>query len=202
MDGWPTLLPSSAPLAVLNASPHACYVVSELLDITYCNPAWDRFAREQGGTASVMTGNIVSRNLMEFIAPDLQGFYRELFSQARAQGRPISHDYECSSASVFRLYHMQIYPLQPGNGFVVENSLRVERPHDRVPFEPNAGLYQDRHGIIHSCANCRRTRRVSDLAVWDWVPAYLESRELNISHGVCPMCLEFYYRPAMENPAA
>jgi hypothetical protein len=202
MYGWPTQLPSSAPLAVLDKSPHAGFVVSEQLEVTYCNRSWDCFAHEQGGSAAVLARNIVSRNLMEFVAPDLQSFYRELFAQARARGRPVGHDYECSSASVFRLYRMQIYPLQPGQGFVVENSLRVERPHDRVPVEPDDTLYKDSEGIIHACANCRRTRRTTNPAVWDWVPAYLESHELNISHGVCPMCLEFYYRPIMENPAA
>lgn len=186
----------------MEESPHPGYVVSEQLDITHCNQAWDRFALEEGGEPAVLASNIVSRNLLDFVAPDLKSFYMELFARARALGQPVSHDYECSSAAVLRLYRMQIYPLQPGAGFVVQNSLRVEHPHDRIPLEPSNALYKDDSGIIHACANCRRTRRVTDPGIWDWVPAYVESKLKNISHGVCPMCLEFYYRPAMRDRAA
>ncbi|HEY6274192.1 MAG TPA: hypothetical protein VIX19_19590 [Terriglobales bacterium] len=202
MSGGSSPLPSAAPLAVLDASPYACFVLSESLDITYCNVAWDRFAREQGGTAAVMARNIVGKNLLDFVPTDLKSFYREMIDRVRAQGRPIGHDYECSSASVFRLYHLQVYPLKSGSGFVVENSLRVEHPHDRVAREPHDALYSDTNGFIVCCANCRRTRRATDPTIWDWVPAYLESKLLNISHGVCPLCLEFYYRPVIKTWAA
>jgi hypothetical protein len=97
---------------------------------------------------------------------------------------------------------MQIYPRQPGAGFVVQNSLRVEHPHDRVALESNDAIYTDSDGIIHACANCRRTRRVAEPGTWDWVPAYVESKLKIITHGVCPMCLEFYYRAAMKNLVA
>lgn len=202
MDRWPTPLPASPPLAVLDANPQPCYAVSEDLNLTYCNAAWDQHAREEGGTSAAMAGNVISRNLLGFVAPELISFYRDLFGRARALGGSVSHDYECSTPLVFRLYRMEVYPMRPGAGFVVENSLRVERPHDRPSVEPSDDLYKDKNGIIHCCANCRRTLRVNGPPAWDWVPTYLESRELNISHGVCPMCLEFYYRPTMDNLAA
>jgi hypothetical protein len=195
-------LPSTAPLTVLDQSPDVSYVVSENLDITYCNPAWDGFAREQGGCVAAMSANVVGRSLLEFLPRELKDFYVELFADARALGQPVSHDYECSSAYVFRLYHMQIYPLQRGAGFVVQNSLRVERRHDRVAREPSNALYADDQGWIHACANCRRTQRSASPAIWDWVPAYLANRDLKITHGVCPMCMEFYYMPAIKKYSA
>lgn len=202
MSGSPNSLPSLAPLNVLDQSPDVSYVVSEQLDIVYCNPAWDRFAGEQGGSALVMAENVLGRNLLDFVPRRLKRFYLELFAQARELGQPVGHDYECSSASVFRLYRLQVYPLQRGAGFVVQNSLRLERPHDRTPLERDDALYADSKGIIHACANCRRTQRAANPAIWDWVPAYIESRGLNISHGICPMCLEFYYRPAIKKYSA
>jgi PAS domain-containing protein len=202
MSGNPPLLPASAPLLALDASPDACYVLSEQLVISYCNAAWNRFAREQGGNAAVLAENIVGRNLLEFIPADLRDFYQKLFAQARALSKAVGHDYECSSASVFRLYRLEAYPLRAGAGFVVENSLRIERPHDRTPLQPENGIYTDSNGIITCCANCRRTRRAANHENWDWVPAYVESKQLNVSHGICPMCFEFYYRPVIESWAA
>jgi hypothetical protein len=202
MPVWSNSLPATAPLEALEDSPHPGYVLSEQLDITYCNEAWDRFALEQGGEPAVLASNIIGRNLLDSVAPDLKSFYAELFTRARALGQPVSHDYECSSATVFRLYRMQIYPLQAGAGFVVQNSLRVEHPHDRVALAPSDALYRDDSGLIHACGNCRRTRRVTDPGIWDWVPAYVENKSMDISHGVCPMCLEFYYRPLLKDRAA
>jgi hypothetical protein len=60
-----------------------------------------------------------------------------------------SQDYECSSAQVFRIYRMQVYPLRPGCGFVVINSLRVVHPHTRAVCEPDDVIYRCKRGLIH-----------------------------------------------------
>ncbi len=194
----PGLLLKNLPVETLESSPEPCFALSEPLDITYCNSAWDRFARENGGGAKTLRRNIISRNLLDFVAADLKGYYAELFARSRALGQPVDHDYECSSSQVFRLYRMQIYPLEPGRGFVVLNSLRVERGHDRTARDPDDAIYRDSAGLMHMCANCRRTRRAHEPEAWDWVPAHLDGELPGVSHGVCPMCLEYYYRPYMK----
>jgi hypothetical protein len=108
-------------------------------------------------------------------------------------GRMQSQDYECSSAQVFRIYRMQVYPLRPGCGFVVINSLRVVHPHTRAVCEPDDAIYRCKRGLIHMCANCRRACRVGDAEIWDWVPAYVERPQRNTTHTVCPFCREYYY---------
>ncbi len=196
----PALLPKAPPVEALAEAVDPCFTLSEPLDITYCNPAWDRFAEVNGGGPEVLARNVVSKYLLDFVSGDLKGYYADLFARARQLGQPVGHDYECSGARVFRLYRMQIYPLEPGQGFVVVNSLRVERPHDRTAHEPDDAIYKDRAGLMHMCANCRRTRREAngEREVWDWVPAHLDRRLSNVSHGVCPMCLEYYYGPYMQ----
>ncbi|HEX7286519.1 MAG TPA: hypothetical protein VF532_10070 [Candidatus Angelobacter sp.] len=181
------------PLEVLESSSDPCFAVNEALDITYCNPAWDAFALKNEGEPEVLRAKIVSRNLLAFVPEDLKEFHAVLFAKARATGQPVSHDYECSSATMFRLYRMQIYPLD--QGFAVINSLRLEHPHDRTPLQPNDAVYRNKGGLIRMCANCRRTNRTSDPAAWDWVPAYVDRERENVTHGVCPLCLEYYYRP-------
>ncbi len=191
-------MPRAIPLSVLENCPDPCFVVSETLDITYCNAAWDRFALENHGGPEVLKDRVVSRNLLDFIPADIKQYHAGLFARARATGQPVSHDYECSSATLFRLYRMQIYPLD--KGFTVINSLRVEHPHDRPPIEPKDAAYKDAAGLIRMCANCRRTNRANDPTAWDWVPAYVERMRENTTHGVCPPCLEYYYRPYLHGP--
>lgn len=183
-------------MEVLESCPDPCFALSESLDITYCNTGWNNFALLNQGGPEVLGARVVSRNLLDFIPDDLKSYHAGLFAKARALGQPVSHDYECSSATMFRLFRMQIYPLD--QGFAVINSLRLEHPHDRTPLEPNDALYLNSSGLIRMCANCRRTNRTNDPAAWDWVPDYVERVRRNTTHGVCPACLEYYYRPYLQ----
>jgi len=188
--------PRAIPREVLESSTDPCFAVSETLDITYCNKAWNHFALLNQGGSEVLCAQVVSRNLLDFIPDELKKYHADLFARARALGQPVSHDYECSSATLFRLYRMQIYPLD--NGFAVINSLRVEQPHDRPKVEPNDAVYKNSASLIRMCANCRRTNRTDDPAAWDWVPAYVDREQGDVTHGVCPLCLEYYYRPYLQ----
>ncbi|MGE5323738.1 MAG: hypothetical protein ACM3SW_12795 [Actinomycetota bacterium] len=195
----PAQLPADVPTAVMERSPHACFALTESLDISYCNAAWDRFARENGGGTDALAGNVMHKPILQYIPFDLRGSFESLFTNARALGRPQAQDYECSSAQVFRLYRMQIYPLQPGSGFAVVNSLRVAHPHTRIAHEPDETRYVHDDGLMRMCANCRRTRRVDDPAAWDWVPEFVEHPRQKVSHSVCPFCAQYYYGAYLAN---
>lgn len=189
----PAQLPETVPTAVLERSPHPCFALTESLNICYCNPAWDRFAGENGGGTNVLANNVMHKPFLQYVPCELRGNFETLFFKSRALGRPQAQDYECSSAQTFRLYRMQIYPLQPGSGFAVVNSLRVAHPHTRFAHEPDEAQYLHDDGLMRMCANCRRTRRVDDPAAWDWVPDFVEHPRKNVSHSVCPFCAEYYY---------
>jgi hypothetical protein len=188
----PAKLPDKVPAAV-ESSPHACFALTESLDICYCNPAWDRFALENGGGADVFAASVLHKPFLRFVDDELRENLQHLFHRARAFGRLQSQDYECSSAQVFRVYRMQVYPLQSGFGFVVNNSLRVVHPHTRAVCQSDDVIYRCKLGLIHMCANCRRTRRVGDTEIWDWVPDYVEHPRRNTTHTVCSFCREYYY---------
>ena len=44
------------------------------------------------------------------------------------------------------------------------------------------------------CAHCRHTRSADDPQRWDWVPQYVAEPRTRISHGICPLCLAYYYQ--------
>lgn len=196
----PAKLPDKIPASV-ESSPHACFALTESLDIFYCNAAWDRFALENSAAPGVLAASVLHKPFLQFVPEDMHLVYGKIFQRARAQGRMQSLDYECSSARVFRVYRMQAYPLKPGRGFVVINSLVTVHPHTRAACEPNDASYRDNDGLIHMCANCRRTRRVENSAAWDWVPAYVAHTRLDATHTVCPFCREYYYGDFLASAA-
>ena len=176
----PSPLPGEIPAAV-ESSPHVSFAVTESLDICYCNPAWDRFASENEGLPIVLSQGVLHKSFLEFVPEQLQAHYAGLFQRARTTGRMQSQDYECSSAHQFRIYRMQIYPLQKGMGFLVINSLRVEREHTREAHEPDDARYRDKNGLISMCANCRRSRRIDDPETWDWVTGLRSHRARDVT---------------------
>ncbi|MGZ4872113.1 MAG: hypothetical protein ACXVK3_09495, partial [Candidatus Angelobacter sp.] len=137
----PTKLPDKMPAAV-ESSPHACFCLTESLDFCYCNSAWDRFALENGGGLDVLAAAVLHKPFLQFVPDDLRENFKNLFHRVRTLGRLQSQDYECSSPQLFRVYRMQVYPLQPGCGFVVINSLVILHPHTRAVCEPDDASYR------------------------------------------------------------
>jgi hypothetical protein len=107
------------------------------------------------------------------------------------------------------------------DGLLIVHSLRVERPHDRMPLPPLDHLYRDDHGFVQQCVHCRRVLRqggtqikttnnnisgshVNDTnntntttaiatATWDWIPAWLHHPLERTTHGTCGPCSHFYF---------
>lgn len=170
----------------LERTDNVSYVLSDELLVLLTNPAWRRFARDNGGDR-VENGH--GMLLLDVIAEPLRAFYREGFATARRTGEPWQHDYECSSPSVFRKFRMIVYPYD--RGFVVTHAPLVEQPHRERGRGPSHAYERD--GVITMCAHCRRVRRAGEVERWDWVPDYVAARPANLSHGLCPPCYRYHY---------
>lgn len=194
-------LPKKIPVQALEECSHACFALTESLRFCYCNQAWDRFALENGAGPDVLAARVLHKPFLQFVPKDLVAHFRNLFRKARQSGRRQSQDYECSSPQLFRVFRMEIYPLSPGSGFVIINSLRVVQSHSRAALDPDDANYRDKNGLIYMCANCRRTRRADNLAAWDWVPAYVQHPSRDMSHGLCHFCRDYYYGAYMARRA-
>lgn len=183
---------SEMPRVLLDSSPNIIYLVDPDLRIAYCNPAWDTFALANAGE-HVVASCVTGRLLFDFIAPALQAFYTALFDTCRAQAHSMAFDFECSSANTYRLLRMEVLPLRESGGFALTTSVRVEGTHERAASAPHE-RYEGVEGIVVMCAHCRRTRRCDLQEQWDWVPQYLADTAIRVSHGVCPICLSYYYQ--------
>lgn len=179
------------PVEVLKSNPSACYMLGADLEITYCNPAWNRFATENGGTG-LLAESVLNRPVLEFFTPVMRDYYARLFARARQKREMQRQEYECSSPEIFRFFQMQIYPLK--NGFAVINSLHAKKAHSQYGLRPLDYIYLQANAFVRICSNCRRTCRNDSSGQWDWVPAYLDPNLKNTTHGICAVCLEYFYR--------
>jgi len=148
--------------------------VDKALRLVYCSSAWDQFAVSNDGDAAIAS-RVIGTNLLDVVPEPLKRLYDQLFAVARDTRQMWPLDYECSSAKLYRLFRMEIRPMRSAAGFVLVHALRVERLHgpDRTSFSPNADRYSDSQGQITMCAHCRKTRRVAEPEIWDWVPEYV-----------------------------
>jgi len=171
------------------------FMLNPDLRIIYSNKAWDQFASQNGGKG-LNRAAILGTPILDAVAEPLKAFYANAFAEAMEKGRPWGHDYECSSPDSYRLFHMRVLPLA-NSYLLVENSLRIERPHgpERPAMPASAVSYVSENGILTLCSHCRRTRRIGAAAapIWDWVPAYLTEPPGPVSHGLCRNCRAYFY---------
>jgi len=160
------------------------------LTLAFTNKAWATFSSLNGGHRDRLQLGIC---IFDAIPEALLPFYREHFQEVIREDKPWEHEYECSSPEAFRLFHMLVYPVSHGQGLLMIHSLRRESAHDRLPPSLR-GEYRDKDGFVHQCAHCRRTRRCDDHRVWDWIPDFVRTPQLNTSHGLCDVCYAYYYR--------
>ncbi len=185
-------------LEELENHPASVFGLSPDYRIVYVNAAWRRFAHENGASQHD-EGWGIGTHYLQAMAKPLQPFYTGLLQRAIAEPdsmHPIAHVYECSSATLFRQFRMQLYALREKRGFVVVNTLAIEAPHDpnrRAEHAPERARYTNANGLIVQCAHCRLVERATTLGTWDWVPRWVEQSPPETTHGICPVCLDYYY---------
>lgn len=169
-------------------------------EIAYVNPAYFRFAAENGGERVPIDWS-VGANLFEAIRGPQRPFYVDHLAACLASEEPWSHEYECSSRELLRRYHLHAYPLR-GEGLLLVHSLVVAEPQDvsrRPVVRPRVEDYRDADGLIHQCYHCRRVRRQVDGRGWDWVPEWVETPRPETSGVLCEPCFDYHF-PGIQKP--
>lgn len=180
----------------LEAMDNVVYGVNAEWRIGYLNPAWQQFARDNGGEPGISQDWNLGRSIMDAIPAGLQPFYREAYRGCLTSGKPWHHNFECSSPTVYRRYRQTAYPLPSGAGLLIVNAVVSEHPHERLAaasIHKLSPCYADDNGIIHQCCHCRRIRHPNQSGRWDWVPTLVETPSPCTSHTLCSACLDFYY---------
>ncbi|HTI51119.1 MAG TPA: hypothetical protein VL475_09210 [Planctomycetaceae bacterium] len=191
-DRFASLL-SGFDLAALEADPGVIYAVDHDLRLSYINPAWFRFAAENGGEPQISREWALGRFIMDAIAEELRPFFAKHFRRSLDEMRPWQHVYECSSATRFRKHRMNAFPLEEGQGLLLSHALVLDEPMSRDSAEPDERRFRNPQGIIRQCAHCRRVEQQPPHAGWAWVPEWMARCPPQTSHGICPPCFGFYF---------
>jgi len=180
------------PAEVLEQDQSVIFGLDSSLQIVYCNAAWDAFAAANGG-CDLLRPAPLGHPLLNYIGGSLAGYYESAYRSVLQTSELWRHVYECSSASVYRKYAMQVLPMKRMRGLLVVNSLCVERPHEPARNGVRPLDYRFANGMVVMCSHCRRTKRSDGSEQWDWVPEHVATMPRNTSHGLCGVCFEYYY---------
>jgi hypothetical protein len=182
-------------ITVLENSQDVSYILDSQFAIKYCNPAWDRFAHNNGGhklTISAAIGTLV----WDFTPWELQPFFAMVFDYVKSRHDVWRHTYDCSSPRVHRLCEMSVHPLSKPDGYLVTNSMLIQEPHGHT-FDPNPLRYYDSTYKVTMCSHCRCTRALADPLAWDFVPSHLGLSSEQVDSGLCPLCRAYLYAPSL-----
>ena len=159
-------------------------------EILWVNPAWRRFAQANGDGHS----HYDRGSYFDAITPPLRDYFYEAFRDSLASGTPYTQEYQCSSPTIFRIFHLRALPIE-GALLILEHSLLVGHAHDAVTDVGNFSVdkYCDNDGLIKQCSNCRRVNQPQSMR-WDFIPRLVEKIDPRTSHGLCPSCEDFYWR--------
>lgn len=179
----------------LEAHNGAVYGVWSDFRLAYLNPAWFRFAGENKGEPAISRQWGLGRSIMDCVDGDIAELYQEKLHACLVSNTVWSHQYECSSDSVYRRFRQTVYPLPKREGLLFLNSLLVEKAHDsgrRRPESFDESSYLDENGFICQCAYCRRVKNYRYPERWDWIPDWVKSCPNHTSHTFCPACFGHY----------
>ena len=164
------------------------------LSIGYFNPAYLRFARENGAP-DIQRGFGIGSSLAAALPDPVKQFYLGHLRRVLETGQAWEHDYSCDSPTLERAYRMMVLPLGK-QGLLLAHSLRLAsvRSAADLPLSDLEYRHQDKGGLFVQCCQCRRLRRATHRLQWDFVPAALDPEvQKQVSHDLCPPCKAHYY---------
>jgi len=193
------LVPAGFSSQSLEANPDVIYVVDRSLHLVYCNAAWDVFARKNKGKQLVRS-KFIGKYCLDGVPKFLRDLYERIYSKVLRTRTPWEHDYQCSSPTRYRIFHMRILPLRRSH-LLVENSLALECRHRHKRYRRFDARYINRRGWIIMCAHCRRIEHYNPAGKreWHWVPSYLVKAPAPISHGMCPACISYHLKLIVDH---
>lgn len=179
-------------VSAIETSEAVSYILDPELRFAYCNPAWDKFAAENGAP-ELRADAVEGTELFDCIPGELKPFYSKALRDVLRSGDVWEHIYQCSSPEKFRQFRMRVHPFSE-EWLMVTNPLVVEKAHEHISRE-SRDAYMTPEGMIVMCAHCRCSRRADNPDRWDFVPAHLGLKPMValVSHGLCPSCRVYFY---------
>jgi hypothetical protein len=203
IQGFPEML-TGVDFQTLEEDPQSIFALSDELKLIYLNPGWFRFAKENQGEPGISERFPIGTDIARAMSEPFKQFYIDLYNELLQKDTVWDHDYECSSPDAYRVFHERAYPLHNVHGLLVVNSLLVEKEHievERVTMPPIEEHYRHANGLITQCSYCRRFQRAAAPAVWDWIPDWISHMPKRVSHSLCKICFDYYFKHHETTPS-
>lgn len=196
------LAPSFAPLLAahdldeLDRSPNVAYGLDDELRVRFLNRAYARFFDENGGVGA--SADQLGRSVLDAIAdPKLRDYYQRMFESVLGKRDHWERSFLCPSPDLDRRMRMRVFPLAANGaeGLLVVTTLEEAAEMVATGDDSDDARYVQANGLIRMCSHCRHVQRIDD-GRWAWVPRFVEHMPANVTHGLCPLCLETYFADA------
>lgn len=153
--------------------------------------SWDRFAAANEAPA-LTSASVRGQSLWEFVAgPETREVWKSLLSRVRSEAGVVRLPFRCDAPAVRRFLTIEISAGEQG---VVEVSTRLVREERRRPVRLLDPVTERTEELLRICSWCKR---VETPRGWSEVEEAVEQLDLfgrervpEISHGMCPPCLE------------
>ena len=99
------------------------YLLDAELRFVDCNPAWDKFAADNGGRG-ISRAEVAGRLILDYVPDVLRTFYVHKYWFAKRSEGWTEFDYDCSSPEKIRLFRMAMKGIE--DALLVVNHLRLE----------------------------------------------------------------------------
>lgn len=175
----------------LGASRDIVFAVDKQLRLRGYNAAYARSARRLGGR------RWLQRYGLGF--PLLEGFtgfyaehYERVYSRCLNEEMPYAALYGCATPKSFGWYRESVSPLAKGDGLLITHHL-LELTRRSAAAVYDEKVHRGEDGLVLQCCHCERIRNYARKNHWDWLPDLPADPGLELSHGLCPHCLDTYY---------
>jgi hypothetical protein len=171
--------------------------------ILYVNPAWDRFAEQNGGAPGALGSRVVGTRWLDHVRGQEVRAHHEALLEAVLDGSraDVAARGECNTPDTFRLVVSRFARIPgpdqraPSAVAVSWETLRGEAIQQRYPVVDQDGLaYRDAGGAFVQCSCCRRARGREGAAAgrWDFVPSLVRGPASGAEFALCDDCAEAY----------
>lgn len=170
------------------------YGIDTELRIAYYNPAYLRFAAENGGEPAITRDWGIGARLTDAFSEHIRPFFERGYADCFKQGRLWQLEYICSSDTTYRCFRQQVFPIDD-RGVLIVNALLTETEHDpalRPPEARDPAEFVNDRGRIVQCAHCRFVQNPAVPELWEWVPNLVAGRDERVEQGMCDLCLEHF----------
>lgn len=184
----------------LEAEPFPVYVVDPLGCLSWANQAWDvEAAKAYGPLFRVIKG---TPWLHHIAGHELRTWHEDLFYRVLTRGVGETHTCDCNTPDRFRLFAARFEPLAtrhaPGAVHLLVATFKIaDAPiGERYTIgPPDRQRYVGAEGLLLQCGGCRRVHVAGSVSprIWEFVPEYVSSPRIDVSHGLCELCRELFY---------